>query len=69
MALWLGEGWKERILLWLALSAGAILLERATASHEPIVAQYLEEAEGSGALSPTPQNSPHREQTNPGPPG
>ena len=26
----LGQGWKERGLLWLSLSAGAILLERAT---------------------------------------
>ena len=30
-ALWLGEDAKERFLLWLALSASAILLERSTA--------------------------------------
>jgi hypothetical protein len=30
-ALWLGQDAKERFLLWLALSAGAILLERFTA--------------------------------------
>src|SRR5581483_3743261 len=31
-AAWLlGNVWRERILLWLALSGGAILLERATA--------------------------------------
>ncbi|MCC7156293.1 MAG: DUF1360 domain-containing protein, partial [Bryobacterales bacterium] len=30
-AWWLGEGWKEQLLLWPALSAGAIILERVTA--------------------------------------
>lgn len=30
LALWLGESWWERLLLWPALSAGAILLERGT---------------------------------------
>jgi hypothetical protein len=30
-ALWIGENWKERLLLWPALSAAAILLERLTA--------------------------------------
>lgn len=29
-AYWLGESWKERLLLWPALSAGAILLQRLT---------------------------------------
>lgn len=29
-AYWLGETWKHRVLLWPALSAGAILLERLT---------------------------------------
>ena len=33
-ALALGEGWKERLLLWPALSGAAILLERATARPE-----------------------------------
>ena len=31
LAYWLGEGWKQRLLLWPALSAGAILLQRLTA--------------------------------------
>ncbi len=31
-ALLLGSGWKERLLLWPALSAGAILVERVNAS-------------------------------------
>lgn len=33
IAYWLGEGWKERLLLWPALSAGAIVLERLTAER------------------------------------
>jgi len=42
IAAWLGESWPERLLLWPALSAGAILLERATAV-EPAV--YREDEE------------------------
>lgn len=34
-AYWLGESWKQRVMLWPALSAGAILLERLT-SREPL---------------------------------
>ena len=34
-AYWLGENWKHRLLLWPALSAGAILLEGLT-SREPL---------------------------------
>jgi len=34
LAAWLGETWKQRLLLWPALSAGAILLERLTAKGE-----------------------------------
>jgi len=33
-ALLLGSGWKERLLLWPALSAGAILIERMTSREE-----------------------------------
>ena len=29
-AYWLGDSWGERVLLWLSLSAGAIILERIT---------------------------------------
>jgi hypothetical protein len=32
-ACWLGEGWKERLLLWPALSAAGILLERLSSPH------------------------------------
>lgn len=39
-----GSGWLERILLWPALSGGAILLERVTVSSaQAAVAQYSEE--------------------------
>jgi len=40
----LGGGWKERLLLWPAISAGAILLQKAT-SGEPggLAAEYHEE--------------------------
>lgn len=32
-AAWLGTGWREILLLWPALSGGAILLQRATAER------------------------------------
>jgi hypothetical protein len=40
-ALWLGERWAERLLLWPALSGGAILLERVTGR----AAGYVEDRE------------------------
>jgi hypothetical protein len=39
-ALWLGEAWDERLLLWLGLSGGAILAERLT---ERSPAPFIEE--------------------------
>ena len=40
----LGRDWWERVLFWLALSAGAILLEKAsTRTGAPPPVQYLEE--------------------------
>ena len=49
---WLiGEGWMERLLLWPALSAGAILLERLTERQEgPPPALYYEDPEESDGL-------------------
>jgi len=47
-AWWLGNDWKERLLLWPALSGGAILAERLTANRErsaPPPAIYYEESE------------------------
>ena len=41
-AYWLGQTWGERILLWLAASAGAILLERITAPRS-VQATYFED--------------------------
>jgi hypothetical protein len=50
-AAWLiGEGWRERVLLWLALSGGAILLERATRRCEPVPARYIEDAEDDNGM-------------------
>lgn len=45
-AVLLGDGWKERIFLWLALSGGAILLEQLT-RREPaaLPATYYEDKE------------------------
>jgi hypothetical protein len=43
VAILIAERWLEGVLLWLALSAGAILLERVTA-REP-VAPYVEDRE------------------------
>lgn len=41
-AWWLGEDWRERILLWLSFSAGASLLDKLTAPKPP-PAPYIEE--------------------------
>jgi hypothetical protein len=44
-ALLLGQGWRERLLLWPALSAGAILLERVTTRGQAAPpALYVEDA-------------------------
>ena len=43
---WLaGQNWKERLLLWLAISAGAILLERATSRERPNPPFYIEDGD------------------------
>src|SRR6185295_9767079 len=51
-ALIVGDEWKERLLLWPALSAAAILLERATlrANAEPPPASYSEDEETEDVL-------------------
>ena len=41
-AIWLGQTWGERLLSWLATSAGAILLERVTA-RPTLQATYFED--------------------------
>lgn len=45
-AIVLGHGWREGILLWLAISGGAVLLERTTA--RPVA--YFEEGESHELL-------------------
>ena len=45
----IGEGWKERILLWLAFSGGAILLQRLYAAP-PAVDYYEDEENPDGLL-------------------
>jgi len=44
----IGEGWKERLLLWPALSAGAILLHRFSTAAEQ--ATYHEDEENPNVL-------------------
>lgn len=47
----LGGGWLERGVLWPALSAGAILLERATGpGRDPLPAVYHEDPEESDGM-------------------
>ena len=41
----IGGSWNERVLLWLALSGGAIFLERTTDRGRVVAAQYYEERE------------------------
>ncbi len=46
-----GENWKEQLLLWPALSAGAILLERIThRASKPTPVFYSEETENENVL-------------------
>ena len=57
-ALLLARGWREGILLWLALSAGAILLERVTDRRPAIPpAVYVEDEETRDELLRTTENS------------
>lgn len=49
LAALIGEGVKGRILLWLALSAGAILLERVTAD-QPAPVAYFENGEHDNVM-------------------
>ena len=48
IAVWLGDSWAHRLVLWPAVSGGAILLERATArrSEEPPAVYYEEPSRG-----------------------
>lgn len=57
-ALLLAEGWREGLLSWLAFSAGAILLERATGPRPAVPpALYLEDKEEDHELLRQPQST------------
>jgi hypothetical protein len=64
LALLLGETWRERLLLWPALSAGAILLERATDRARVAVdaavpdAEYMEDPEPPRSRAPHDERNP-----------
>jgi hypothetical protein len=45
----IGSEWKERLLLWLALSGGAILLERATSGPAPFYSEDPVDPESGGS--------------------
>lgn len=51
-AYWLGDDWKEKLLLWPALSAGGILMERLMSNRQerPPPAAYFEDPEDPDAL-------------------
>jgi len=44
-AIWIGSDWRERLLLWPALSGAAILLERWTRPPEPPAIHFEEKEE------------------------
>lgn len=56
----IGKSWTERCLLWLALSAGAIILERLT-NHREVLPAYYEEDEVKGALLRKTENESERD--------
>src|SRR5271166_3452383 len=52
LAMMIGDQWMERLLVWPALSAGAILLERLAGPRDsaPPRAHYVEDTEGTNDL-------------------
>jgi len=53
----IGQSWRERLLLWPALSGAAALLERATAPADSApAAMYLEDKEPSDVLRQEPDS-------------
>jgi hypothetical protein len=66
----LGAGWKERVLLWPALSAAAILLERITGLKRitaPPAAVYMEDKENDYAVLRPTENANYNAHTGPPP--
>ena len=60
LAFTLGSTWGERLLLWPALSAGSILIQRLTSvnrpNHASLAAEYYETPEDTHALLRTEEN-------------
>jgi hypothetical protein len=50
LAAFLGSDWRDRLLLWPAISAGAVLLERLTLRGEDAAPIVLEEPEDTHVL-------------------
>ena len=50
VAVLIGEGWREWILLWLGLSGGAIVLEQFTRRCEFVPARYIEDVEDDDGM-------------------
>lgn len=50
LALLIGERWLERLILWPAFSAGAILLERVTKTEQAVEPAFFVEDENQDAL-------------------
>jgi hypothetical protein len=57
-ALVIGTGWRERLLLWPALSAGAIVLERVTAGKKDSSPLYWEDREVQDGMLRQGENDP-----------
>ena len=57
LALWLGAEWRERALLWPALSAAAILIERLTTPAPPPASYHEDEEEPDALLRKDPAAS------------
>lgn len=58
IAFYLGEGVWERLLLWPAISGGAILLQRATNREQVVPAPYFEEEGVDDAVLRRPEEAP-----------
>jgi hypothetical protein len=48
----MGQSWPSRLVLWLSLSGGAILLERITVARTPPTAEWSETPSGSSSVEP-----------------
>ncbi len=58
----IGGNWPQRVLLWLALSAGAILIERVTSREEPeSQVQYFEERKSDVVLRTEAETLPQKD--------